>query len=93
MEVEDKRAEKLACAKLLAEGSFGTARDLGVFMLSFTAPELAVEIKHLALNFQRIAELITEATDDQAATRTVDGQGCQRKDASTKAADGTSANA
>lgn len=73
--MSDRKADKLACAKLLAEGSFETARDLGVLLLTIN-PELAEEFKGLALNFQRIAELITEATDDKTTTRTIDGQGC-----------------
>jgi len=62
-EVERLREKRLP-AYHLAVGSFGTAKDLGVLLLP-NSPVLAEEFKSLAVNFERISELLKpEAEDD-----------------------------
>jgi len=56
------RTEKtpLMAAWFLAKGSFETAKDHGV-RLEMVDQDMSLEMKHLALNFLRIAELLEEA--------------------------------
>ena len=64
---------KLECAMCLAKGSFGTARDLGILLVNDN-PELADEFKHLASNFQRIAELLEESMQPAKDTLAAESQ-------------------
>lgn len=60
---DNAQAKKIDLARHLALGSFGTARDLGIQNL-VAHPILADEFKHLAANFQRIAEILGEALQE-----------------------------